>query len=1198
MIGKIAAFELRYHLKSPTFWVSLFLFFLLGYGLTASDSVQIGGLGAVKENSPYSLAILTGAASIFYLLVVTAFVANGIIRDDASGFAPMVRATPVTKTQMVLGRFTGGFLVAALGFLAVPLGAFVGSLMPWVDPEMVGPQVASYYLWPYLTHGVVNIFFASALLFALATITRSMMWSYVAVVALVVGYLVVTTVISGNPELQPTYARFEPLGMGSLSETVRYWTPFEMNTRLVPLEGKMLFNRLFSLGLGVLFVAIAWWRFSMSEKPASKRRVRKLAKKKAREEKIAAIPPTLGGSGIAAPETISHAAQFMARTRLEIRQILKSPGLSVLVLLALGFTATSLWGNQSLYGTAAYPTVANTIDQVRGNFQIFILIIAAFYGGELVWRERDNKLNEIVDSAPVPAWAMTIPKIIAVFLVIMLVNVAGMLMGLFYQATSGANEFGIAQYVGWFILPSAIDGALIAVLAVVIQALSPNKYAGWGIILAWFLATIVVANMGYSNPLYIYADSPSVPLSDMVGVGPYILGAFTLQAYWTAFAVFLAVVAHVLWPRGGDLALRQRLRRVRNNGIGKGPMATAAVALVAMAGLGAFTHYNIKVLNEYRTSDETEKLMADFEKKYLKYEDLVQPIVTDVKLDAELFPDERKLVVNGRFDLENDSDQPIRDLHVREGGLDVEYDRIDIDGAKLVSNDEEYGYRIYRFEQPLAPGAKTVMNFTSRIDYEGFRASGPATSITPDTTFVNNRAFSPAIGMDRSGLLDDRQARRRQGLPPELRPAKLEDMSATRKNALAIDWVNSDITLTTDADQVPIAPGNKVSDMVKDGRRTARFVSPAPILHFFSIQSGDYEIAERQHGDIKLQVYYHEGHDWNVERMLDAMEDSLDYYEANFGDYQFDYARIIEFPRYATFAQAFAGTMPYSEGIGFTSRVDGPEDTDFITYVVAHELGHQYWAHQVIGAGMQGDALTTETMASYSALMVMKNRLGDDQMRRFLKYELDRYLRGRKGEAIEELPLVRMENQAYIHYRKGGHVWALLAHRMGEDRVNRALSRFIDKWKFKGAPYHRSVDFVNELKAEATSEAERKLIEDLLEKIVLYDFKVTGSKTERDGDKWRTSVTVEAAKFEADGKGKETKVALAEPVEIGLFTARPGFGTFGKDDVILLDERAVKDGKATFEFVSEKKPTYVGIDPYNRYIDRNSDDNAKMIGEE
>ena len=273
--------------------------------------------------------------------------------------------------------------------------------------------------------------------------------------------------------------------------------------------------------------------------------------------------------------------------------------------------------------------------------------------------------------------------------------------------------------------------------------------------------------------------------------------------------------------------------------------------------------------------------------------------------------------------------------------------------------------------------------------------------------------------MDRNNLLSDRAKRRRQHLPPELRMAKLEDMSATNRNYIGSDWVTSDIRLTTDAGQTPIAPGARVSDITANGRRSAHFLSTAPILNFFSIQSADYKVASEEHNGIKLSVFYHSGHDWNVPKMLKAMGTALDYYRAHFGPYQFNYARIIEFPGYSSFAQAFAGTMPYSELIGFNANTDDPEKIDFTTYVVSHEMAHQYWAHQVIGADMQGGTLTSETLAQYSALMVMKHLYGPDKIRRFLKYELDNYLRSRQSEAIEEVPLERVENQAYIHYRKG-----------------------------------------------------------------------------------------------------------------------------------------------------------------------------------
>jgi len=322
---------------------------------------------------------------------------------------------------------------------------------------------------------------------------------------------------------------------------------------------------------------------------------------------------------------------------------------------------------------------------------------------------------------------------------------------------------------------------------------------------------------------------------------------------------------------------------------------------------------------------------------------------------------------------------------------------------------------------------------------------------------------------------------------------------------------------------------------------------------------------------------------------------ALDYYRAHFGPYQFNYARIVEFPGYNSFAQAFAGTMPYSESIGFNANTNDPTKIDWTTYVVAHEMAHQYWAHQVIGADMQGGTMSSETLAQYSALMVMKHMYGPDKIRRFLKYELDNYLRSRQSEVVAEVPLERVENQPYIHYRKGAVVMYLLQERLGEDAVDRALSRFLARFRFKDAPYPRSVDLVDEFRKEAKTPQQQQLITDLFERITLYDLKVVDASTKKDGDGWTTTLTVKADKFYADAKGKETKARLAEPIEVGLFTARPGLGEFSSKDVIVMEQRPIASGTQKIVLHSKAKPNFAGIDPYNFYIDRNSDDNVKDV---
>ncbi|MCX9147937.1 ABC transporter permease/M1 family aminopeptidase [Erythrobacter sp. WG] len=1196
LTARLAAFEIRYQLRNPVFWVSVAIFFLLGFGLAASENVSFASPGAVHENSPFTLTFAMAIFATFYLFVITSFVANAVVRDDATGFGPMIRATPVGRTTFLAGRFLGGLAIAVLGYLAVPFGIAVGAAMPWVDPETVGPGGFMTYAWPFLVIAIPNLIFSSALLFSVATLTRSMLASYIGVIVLVMAYLAVNVAAGADPANLPIMAKFEPLGTAAIGEATRYWTAADMNTRLIPFEGNLIVNRLFTLALAALFLGLAWWRFSMTERAPSRRRQRKLAREAARLASAgAAVPRTL-----TAPVTRSfgfaHAlAAFGTRLKAEVLFVLKSPGLIVLLLLAVLFSAFNLAFAETVFGTPSYPLTAGVIETLIGSTAIFTVIVAVFYGGELVWRERDVKIAEILDAAPVPGWAVFVPKILAILAVLVGLELAGMVTGVLFQLAKGTADIDLGLYLAAYVFPQSVDLLLVAVLAVFFQVVSPNKYVGWGLFLVWFVGRIFLSNLGYTNMLYMFGATPGEPLSDMNGTGGYWVGGLIGRAYWLCFGVLLLVFAHWAWPRGTVVAVLPRLKAVRR----RITLPSAGLAFAAIAGMvatGLVIHHNIKVLNTYETSDEAEARLAAFERQYLKYETLPRPVVTDVTFDIALYPKERRAEITGSYALRNDSGVPIRELHVRQGDPDVTFTRLAIAGAQLASHDTRHGYRIYRFAAPLAPGATTRLDFASQVWRRGFPNGQPETDMALNGTFLNANTFAPIIGMDRRVLLQDRVERRRQGLPAELRMAKLEDTSAQAANYIRADWVNARITISTDADQVPIAPGDKVSDRVEGGRRIAVFQSPAPILDFFSVQSARYAVAEKQAGPVRLSVYHDPRHAWNVPAMLRAMETSLGYYQRHFGPYQFGYARVIEFPGYASFAQAFAGTMPYSESIGFAADVRDPEKIDYVTYVTAHEVAHQYWAHQIVGADMQGSTLLSETLAQYSALMVMKQLYGEDKIRRFLKFELDRYLSGRKGDVLDEQPLIRVENQQHIHYRKGSLVMYLLQERLGEDAVNRALARLVAAYRFKGAPYPRSLDLIAELRKEAATPEQQALITDLFEKITVYDLKTKQAETVKLADgRWKTRISIEAGKFYADGKGNEKPASLAEGIEVGLFTARPETGAFRKADVVAMRRYPIRGGSQVIEVVTDRQPKFAGVDPYNFIIDRNSDDNLVEV---
>ncbi|RRN61925.1 M1 family metallopeptidase [Caulobacter sp. 602-1] len=1193
MFRKIAGFELRYQLKSPVFWVVATIFFLLTFGAATIDQIRIGGGGNIHKNAPFAIAQTHLILSIFYMFVTTAFVANVVVRDDETGFGPILRSTRIRKFDYLYGRFTGAFLAAAISFLAVPLAIFIGSFMPWIDPERLGPNDLHAYLFSYFALALPSILLTSALFFALATITRSMMWTYVGVVAFMVLWIIANIALD-KPEFEKIAAYWEPLGTAAYGLTTKYWTASERNTLVPPLSGGLLFNRLFAVALSAGFLTLAYSLFRFQSADLSGQR----KVKKGKIDDNAAPAPSGGPLPRPVFDRATAWAQLVVRTRLDMGQVFKSPAYFVLLFLGLANAMGALWfaTDAGRYGGVIYPVTRVLLSPLLGSFGLIPMIIAIYYSGELVWRERERKTHEIIDATPVPDWAFVAPKTLAISLVLISTLLVSVFAAILSQVFHGYFKLELDKYLVWYVLPQAVDWILLAVLAVFLQAISPHKFIGWGLMVIYLVTTITFVNLGFESKLYNYGSTTETPFSDMNGLGKFWIGAWWLRAYWTAFAVVLLVLAYGLWRRGTESRLLPRLRRlpVRLNG-GAGLLLVAA--LVAFVGIGGFIYVNTNVWNDYRTKIDNEKWQADYEKTLLPFENTPQPKIVAMTLDVDLKPHEPSLETKGSYVIENKTGAPLKEIHVR-FDRDLRVKGLSIEGARPKKTFERFNYRIFAFDTPMQPGERRKMSFITLRSQRGFPNSDQESRVVDNGTFVNNLEIAPILGMARDGLLQDRAKRRKYGLPPERRMAKLGDVPSRQFNGLRkdADFITSDITVATEADQTPIAPGYKVSDTVKNGRRIARFVTEAPIMPFVSIQSARYQVAEESYRGVKLAVYYDAQHPWNIERMKTAMKRSLDYMGTNFSPYQFRQLRFQEFPDYAQFAQSFANTIPWSEGMFFISDYRDPTKIDMVTYVGAHEIGHQWWAHQVIGADQQGGAMLSETFAQYSALMVMKHTYGEAQIRKFLKFELDSYLRARGGDVIDEQPLYKVENQPYVYYRKGSLVMYRLQSEIGEETVNRALRKLIADHAFKGAPYPITTDFLTALRAEAPAD-KQALITDLFEKITLYDLKTKSASVKKRADgRFDVTITVDAQKKYADGKGKETNAALNEAMDIGLFTAKPGDKGFDARNVVLYERRPIRSGVQTFTFTTAKAPTFAGIDPYNTVIDRNGDDNTIKVG--
>ncbi len=1182
-------FEVRYWLRSIMLWVFLLVMGAMFFGAASTDQVTVGqALENTYRNAPFVIQSFYSMACVLSLLMVTAFVNSAAARDFTHNTHQILFSTPLRKFDYLMGRFWGSSVISMIPVLGVSLGILLAKYMPWVDAERWGPIDWSAHAMGILVFAIPNTLFVAGIMFTIAALTRSTLTSFLGALLLLVGYGV-SEALTTDLENETLAMLVDPFGVRTFQLMTKYWTVADKNANTLGLSGMMLWNRLLwlSVGFGILAAGVKWFSFTERSKKA---------KKRALQQEQA--PPLVKAAGDVA---MSHGAaaqwaQFLGNARVEFWGLVKSTTFLVLLAASLLNTVPSLiLTSREGYGTPSLPVTYLMIDIIRGSSYLFLIAILVYFAGVLVWKERDARADEIHDALPYPEWVSFASKLTALLGVLFLLLATGILSGVAVQAYHNYQRFQPGLYGTELLLFDFLDFVYLSVLAFFIHVLSPNKYAGYfAYIIALIINVFIWRPLDVASNMAQFGETPSRTYSDFYLFAPYLEGLFWFNLYWLLFCGLLAVATVAFWPRGKETSAGSRMRGARINF--RRPLRIAASLLgLAWAASAGWVFYNTKARNEIRTEKAGERIAADYEKKYKKFQTLAQPRIRGVRYTIDVYPEQRNLILLGDQEIANTAGSTISEIHLT---LDRSFEtEVQIERASLKEEDKRLGYRIYTLNPPLDSGGALRMKFSVKSIKRGFENEVRHRNLVQNGTFFNN-AIAPQIGYQPSMELTNRNDRRKQGLgEKDTMPALERGCDANCRNTYISnnsDWVSVETVMSTSPDQIAVAPGSLVREWWENGRRYFHYRLDRDSLNFYSFISARYRASREEVSGLKSEVYYHSEHTWNVPKMQASIRDTLDYCTRNFGPYGHKQARIIEFPRFGRFAQAFPGTMPYSEGIGFIADLKNPDDIDMVYYVVAHEMGHQWWAHQVIGANMQGATLLSETMAQYTALMVMEKRYGRDLMRKFLEYEMDRYLRSRGRELLKERPLLTVESgQGYIHYQKGSVVLYYLKEMIGEEAVNRALRRMIQQFAYAPPPYPTAHQLVDALRQQTPPDLQY-LIKDLFEEITLFSNRtLKASAVKRDGDRYDVTIEVESKKMKADAKGTEQEVALNDWIEIGAFS-KPAKGK--KYGATLHRQRVkVVSGKNTYTFTTAGLPEKAGIDPFLLLVDRVPSDNVRTV---
>ena len=1265
MLRKLLAFELKLHTRQIGFWLALIVMIAIGLLFSSHEDFAIGVAGGerVKVNGAIPIALTISAFSLFSIFFAAVFVVTGVMRDDTHRSVEIVHATPVKTRDMFIARMLGVWIVTVLSLSGLVIGTIAGPFMPWGDAETFKSFNLLHYIQPFFLFIVINALIVSGIYTAIAVTTRNRALVYVSAVGLLVLYLVGSVIVGERPD-EWIAALADPFGSSSLAVETQYWPAAEQNENMAPFMGWVGLNRLI---YGVLGLALFGLSFIFSTRGIHTRKgkTRLDDAPATTPTQVKAVKPNLNtgftlqtfwtrikfeyfstarstafiilvGIALALFSLVLLVTMFMGAsttlptssfmTRIALRSLLFP-----MIIIMVFFGSDMMWRDRTanIHGILD-ATPVRDVSLLFAKWGALALILLTLVAG-LLLAGMIAQIGFGWDRVPVVPTTFLAIGIISFF------------VGFFFQ---GMLVMFIQNFMPGRIIGMLVSGGVLIGLIIVLRQLpfyhplmnfgsvgagsysemagfSNIKSFGWefaywmGLILILGALSIWVWRRGHEG--WAKRLKPIQWMSyaglAVIGLAIIILGKFigesSLQvaALWGGVAMLAISFVSLVHQSG-------LIQRIQN----KATISSITAALVGVLAFAGFGYAGLQSYNAegYMNSDQREANSAEFEKLVADIWQNPEPRITKVSVEANFYPKKQIAEFSGSYVIDNPHDKPITLTTVFSGVGPSNITKLEIEGATILEGDElsdtlrrDHDVLQVKFDPPLAPGENRSVSFATKFSAPTLTEGS---SIARNGTFVNNTDALLVFGNLEAGFISNPDRRRKYDLGDRVKWPDRDDQDARRYNLLTSfsgysDYVDFDARVCTIESQIPVAPGKFEGETVNDGRRCRDYKSINPIHNFFSFLTAEYEVRKEVWNnpngkDVELEIYFHPEHDFNIDLMFDAMRQSMDTFTETFSPYQYAQLRIMEFP-FASFAQAFAGTVPFSENIGFVQdpgNAEDPKRVDFATYVTMHEIGHQWFAHQLIGAYAKGSNLLSEGLTENATMLAYEQHYDFAKARRMHEERSTvQYLTQRTFERDDEPILAKAEGQGYLNYNKTSWVFWGMRHTMGNDDIQRAVKRFLTEYhSSKGAPYPTTLELIDILNEE-TDPKYHQLIEDYWNKITFWDLSFTDEiKSAANGDTFTISIPIKVdKKYASEEDGKETSVTeidgaeLNEWVEIGFYTEDPkddlGANPFATRIVNLTKTETVQ------EFTIDKRPTHIVLDPKRALIERNVKDNTKAL---
>jgi hypothetical protein len=1214
MFPEILHFEIKYRLARPAtylYFAAVLIFTILCMAKGALHTAE-----KVYNNAPVILAFWMAGMSMMLTLVNSSVMGMALYRDIEYNTQTYYLTYPITRAGYFWGRYAGSFLFVILTGIAIPLGLLIGTklgpALNWQPPTQYGSNWLSYYLYPFFIIVLPNLFFTASLFFGLTAITKNVKVIYTSGLLLFLFYFLSTFFIT-NTHNATIINLADPFAINIIRLKTSVMNAAAQNTVMIALEQELLINRLLWTSIGVLVLIYTYRRFSFADffNP---------------QKKVAIAEPSVEATFISEslPITTDFGKSYNSSTlatliKTELLNIVRDNYFWVIMVcgaLFLGFVFSH--GTEN-FGVQNVPRTADLFEIFNDSFLLFIFFVLVFYTGETVHRDRLTRFSLIADSLPPATWMIGGSKLLSLFLLGLGISVALIPLGIITQLIMGYTQFDLPLYlidIFTIILPKI---TVMIVFAFTVHVLVGNKFAAHILaIILWILLFFLLRSGILDYHLFLYSYTPMYMISDMNGIGHMLRPIYWFNTYWLLMAGILSVVAGLLYYRGIIYSAKERWNLAAERFTRKVRWITVLL-LTAFLATGAYIYYNVSYLNNYLTQREGEQRTVRYEQQLKQYEHMPIPKITAIRLQADFFPEEQRYYIHAFLTMVNTTGQPIKNLLLNTGemttfqmkcnqqNMAVSYPLIYPRGGYnfFRAKQDTSNYRLYEFPGSLKPGEAAHLEINSFVEYKGFRNDFYALNLLNNGIFFTNAI--PTFGYDDDQELLDPIARKKYHLPAREEEEIPQDDAAGRSTLRADNasyLYKFDITVSTASDQTVIAPGQLRKQWTAHDRNYFHYVQDDPGMYApFAILSARFKIKQdsvllNNGKKVNAAIYYHPTHNINIERFSAAYRDGLKYFSDIYGAYPFTDIRLAESSIYSPQATSFTTMDTYNETFGWLADFKHPDQLDYCYFVTALQLAQQWWRFQITPNHTAGSLVIPEGLAVYSALMLAEKKYGKDNIQPFLIHQAHIYLYMHNQLNEPERMLLKADKW-FIWETKAGNILYGLRDLMGADALHAALRDFKEPYIFSSTPpFAGGNDLLNCLKTHVPDSLQYYLT-DSWEKVTFYDNKILEWNATPSGqpNEYMVTLKLQARKVYLNKNNQPVPAeSMQDYIDIGIF-ASPGKGPDGRTQTqpIYLQKYKLTAGIHTIKLLVKGKPSNAGIDPYNKLMDLNPDDNCKNL---